>query len=163
MSHLILASAVAAYLWILQISPVHTPASAIRLMPIRSGLNYCFKSVLVKIHLPLPVISNIRETTNMSVSPIPPVQIAAVIASSTSDTAKVGIKSNRPVPNPGKGEILVKLEFSGVCHSDLHSIRGDTPMLTDVAGHEGVGRVVKGKNYRCIALNAAQNSTYILK
>jgi propanol-preferring alcohol dehydrogenase len=39
----------------------------------------------------------------------------------------------------------VKLEFSGVCHSDLHSIRGDTPMLTDVAGHEGVGKVIGGK------------------
>ncbi|KGO76990.1 Polyketide synthase, enoylreductase [Penicillium italicum] len=80
----------------------------------------------------------------MSVSPIPLIQIAAVIAStSTPAAAKVGIKSNRPVPTPGKGEILVKLEFSGVCHSDLHSIRGDTPMLTDVAGHEGVGKVVK--------------------
>ncbi|KAJ6179639.1 hypothetical protein N7519_010100 [Penicillium mononematosum] len=79
----------------------------------------------------------------MSVPPIPLIQIAAVIASGTSDTVKVGIKSNRPVPTPGKGEILVKLEFSGVCHSDLHSIRGDTPMLTDVAGHEGVGKVVK--------------------
>ncbi|KAJ5044968.1 hypothetical protein NUH16_001778 [Penicillium rubens] len=79
----------------------------------------------------------------MSLSPIPLIQIAAVIASSTSDTVKVGIKSNRLVPRPGKGEILIKLEFSGVCHSDLHSIRGDTPMLTDVAGHEGVGKVVK--------------------
>jgi propanol-preferring alcohol dehydrogenase len=42
------------------------------------------------------------------------------------------------------GEILVKLEFSGVCHSDVHSIRGETPMSTDVAGHEGIGRVVEG-------------------
>jgi propanol-preferring alcohol dehydrogenase len=94
----------------------------------------------------------------MSVPPIPPIQIAAVVASSISDTTKVGIKSNRPVPTPGKGEILIKLEFSGVCHSDLHSIRGDTPMLTDVAGHEGVGKVVKGKSYRCITLDAAQDS-----
>lgn len=93
----------------------------------------------------------------MSVPPIPRIQIAAVIASTNvPDSAKVGIKSNRPVPTPGKGEILVKLEFSGVCHSDLHSIRGDTPMLTDVAGHEGVGKVVKGKNYRRIRLNAVQ-------
>lgn len=95
----------------------------------------------------------------MSVPPIPPIQIAAVIAStSTPVSARVGIKSNRPVPTPGKGEILVKLEFSGVCHSDLHSIRGDTPMLTDVAGHEGVGKVVKGKTYPYISLNAAPNS-----
>lgn len=86
----------------------------------------------------------------MSVPPIPPIQIAAVISSTSPVSTKVGIKSNRPVPTPGEGEILVKLEYSGVCHSDLHSIRGDTPMLTDVAGHEGIGRVVQGKNYHCL-------------
>ncbi|KAF5855321.1 hypothetical protein ETB97_009440, partial [Aspergillus alliaceus] len=52
------------------------------------------------------------------------------------------IKTDHPVPIPADGEILVKIEYTGVCHSDVHSIRGETPMLTDVAGHEGVGRVV---------------------
>jgi hypothetical protein len=28
-------------------------------------------------------------------------------------------------------------------HSDVHSAYGDTPMSTDIAGHEGVGHVVK--------------------
>ncbi|CAG8391078.1 unnamed protein product [Penicillium salamii] len=74
---------------------------------------------------------------------VPQIQTAAVVASAP-DSSSVVIKSDHPVPSPGEGEILVKLEFSGVCHSDLHSIRGDTPMLTDVAGHEGVGKVVKG-------------------
>lgn len=93
----------------------------------------------------------------MSTPLIPRIQIAAVIRStSTTVPAKVGIKSNRPVPTPGKGEILVKLEFSGVCHSDLHSIRGDTPMLTDVAGHEGVGKVVRGKNRRYNILTSSE-------
>ncbi|KAJ5571143.1 hypothetical protein N7535_004803 [Penicillium sp. DV-2018c] len=74
---------------------------------------------------------------------LPRIQIAAVIRpTKTNAVAKVEIKSNRPVPLPGKGEILVQLEYSGVCHSDVHSIRGDTPMLTDVAGHEGIGKVV---------------------
>ncbi|KAJ5143756.1 uncharacterized protein N7515_002543 [Penicillium bovifimosum] len=74
---------------------------------------------------------------------VPRIQIAAVIEPTKTDaSAKVGIRSNRPVPLPGKGEILVQLEYSGVCHSDIHSIRGDTPMLTDVAGHEGIGKVV---------------------
>ena len=76
----------------------------------------------------------------------PQTQTAAVIASTSPVFAKVEIRSNCPVPTPVNGEILVKLEFSGVCHSDLHSIRGDTPMLTDVAGHEGVGKVIGGKN-----------------
>ncbi|KAJ5753641.1 uncharacterized protein N7511_007794 [Penicillium nucicola] len=69
-------------------------------------------------------------------------QTAAVITPTAPASAKVEVQSNRPIPIPGNGEILVKLEFSGVCHSDLHSIRGDTPMLTDVAGHEGIGKVI---------------------
>ncbi|GAM43339.1 hypothetical protein TCE0_047r18071 [Talaromyces pinophilus] len=46
------------------------------------------------------------------------------------------------VPKPGPGEVLVRLEVSGVCHSDHHSIYGNTPMTTHIAGHEGVGIVV---------------------
>ncbi|KAK9853947.1 Alcohol dehydrogenase superfamily [Penicillium brevicompactum] len=73
----------------------------------------------------------------------PRFQTAAVVASTQASASEVVIKDDHPVPTPGDGEILVKLEFSGVCHSDLHSIRGDTPMLTDVAGHEGIGSVVQ--------------------
>ncbi|KAJ5112513.1 Alcohol dehydrogenase superfamily zinc-type [Penicillium argentinense] len=76
---------------------------------------------------------------------IPSTQIAAVVASSgASASSRVDIVSTHPVPAPGDGDLLVKLEYSGVCHSDVHSIKGDTPMLTDVAGHEGVGTVVAG-------------------
>ncbi|KAI9934718.1 hypothetical protein MW887_000335 [Aspergillus wentii] len=74
---------------------------------------------------------------------IPQTQIAAVLPpSGASPDARVQISTNHLVPVPGEGELLIKLEFSGVCHSDVHSIRGETPMLTDVAGHEGVGKVV---------------------
>lgn len=83
------------------------------------------------------------KTHNMA---IPSAQIAAVVPpSGASANSMVEISSTYPVPKPGEGDILIKLEFSGVCHSDLHSIRGDTPMKTDVAGHEGVGRVIKGR------------------
>ncbi|KAG2413642.1 hypothetical protein HFD88_002831 [Aspergillus terreus] len=75
---------------------------------------------------------------------IPQTQIAAALPSTgASPDVKIEIRSDYPVPSPAEGEVLVKLEFSGVCHSDVHSVRGETPMLTDVAGHEGVGRVVK--------------------
>jgi S-(hydroxymethyl)glutathione dehydrogenase/alcohol dehydrogenase len=44
--------------------------------------------------------------------------------------------------SPGPGQVLVRLEASGVCHSDLHQADGDWddpgPM---VLGHEGAGRV----------------------
>ncbi|KAL2872363.1 zinc-dependent alcohol dehydrogenase [Aspergillus lucknowensis] len=75
---------------------------------------------------------------------IPTTQTAAVIPSSGATLdAHLEIKNDRPVPSPAAGELLVKLEFSGVCHSDVHSVRGETPMLTDVAGHEGVGTVIQ--------------------
>lgn len=77
---------------------------------------------------------------------IPKTQIAAVLPpTGASSTAQLQISTTHPVPTPGEGEILVKLEYSGVCHSDVHSVRGETPMLTDVAGHEGIGRVVQGR------------------
>lgn len=31
-------------------------------------------------------------------------------------------------------------------HSDLHNINGDLVMTTNVPGHEGVGRVVRGED-----------------
>ena len=49
------------------------------------------------------------------------------------------------VPEPGPGEIVVKLVATGVCHTDLHAARGDwavKPTLPLVPGHEGVGHVV---------------------
>jgi S-(hydroxymethyl)glutathione dehydrogenase / alcohol dehydrogenase len=41
---------------------------------------------------------------------------------------------------PGAGEVLVELKAAGVCHSDLHPVRGDWPARTPlVLGHEGAG------------------------
>lgn len=47
-----------------------------------------------------------------------------------------------PVPEPGPGQVLVKLIASGVCHTDLHAAQGDWPIKPSppfVPGHEGVG------------------------
>jgi propanol-preferring alcohol dehydrogenase len=30
-----------------------------------------------------------------------------------------------PVPEPGPGEVLIRVAARGVCHSDLHAIDGD--------------------------------------
>ncbi|WP_312165636.1 alcohol dehydrogenase AdhP [Phenylobacterium sp.] len=49
-----------------------------------------------------------------------------------------------PVPEPGPGEVLVKVVACGVCHTDLHAIDGDWPVkpaLPLTPGHEGVGHV----------------------
>jgi propanol-preferring alcohol dehydrogenase len=48
------------------------------------------------------------------------------------------------IPTPGAGEILIKTEACGVCHTDIHAAYGDwplKPMLPFIPGHEGVGRV----------------------
>ena len=49
------------------------------------------------------------------------------------------------VPTPGPGQILVKTEACGVCHTDLHAANGDwagRPTLPFIPGHEGIGIVV---------------------
>ena len=49
------------------------------------------------------------------------------------------------IPTPGPGQILVKTEACGVCHTDLHAAHGDWPLkptLPFIPGHEAIGRVV---------------------
>jgi propanol-preferring alcohol dehydrogenase len=48
-----------------------------------------------------------------------------------------------PVPRPGPGEVLVKVEACGVCRTDLHVVDGELPQpkLPLVPGHEIVGRI----------------------
>src|ERR1044072_7136521 len=49
-----------------------------------------------------------------------------------------------PTPTPGDGEIVVKIEASGLCHTDIHAAHGDWPVkpkLPFTPGHEGVGLV----------------------
>lgn len=49
------------------------------------------------------------------------------------------------VPQPSDTQILIKLAYSGVCHSDLHAWKGDWPeptILPLIGGHEGAGTVV---------------------
>ena len=50
-----------------------------------------------------------------------------------------------PVPEPKDGQVLIKVEACGVCHTDVHAVDGDwpgRPKLPFTPGHEGIGRVV---------------------
>jgi D-arabinose 1-dehydrogenase-like Zn-dependent alcohol dehydrogenase len=50
------------------------------------------------------------------------------------------------VPDPGPGQVLVRMETSGICHTDIHAAHGDwqvTPQPPFVPGHEGIGIVEK--------------------
>jgi propanol-preferring alcohol dehydrogenase len=55
------------------------------------------------------------------------------------------VLSEVPVPEPGPGEILVRVLACGVCRTDLHVIEGDLPVLEGqrIPGHEVVGEVVR--------------------
>ena len=48
-----------------------------------------------------------------------------------------------PIPEPGPGEVLVRVEVCGVCRTDLHVAEGDLPPRRGrvIPGHEVVGRV----------------------
>jgi alcohol dehydrogenase, propanol-preferring len=51
-----------------------------------------------------------------------------------------------PVPEPGHGELLIKVTACGVCHSDLHAVDGDwtpPPVIPLIPGHEVAGKVAK--------------------
>jgi propanol-preferring alcohol dehydrogenase len=51
-----------------------------------------------------------------------------------------------PKPEPGEGEVLVKIEACGLCRTDIHAAHGDWPVkpqLPLIPGHEGVG-IVEG-------------------
>ncbi|WP_435611936.1 alcohol dehydrogenase AdhP [Streptomyces sp. bgisy159] len=50
----------------------------------------------------------------------------------------------RPDPVPGPGQVRVRVEASGLCHTDIHAAHGDWPVKPSppfVPGHEGVGLV----------------------
>ncbi|MDQ1635900.1 MAG: alcohol dehydrogenase, propanol-preferring, partial [Frankiaceae bacterium] len=50
----------------------------------------------------------------------------------------------RDMPRPGPGQVLVRMEACGLCHTDIHAVHGDWPVrpgLPFVPGHEGIGIV----------------------
>jgi propanol-preferring alcohol dehydrogenase len=48
-----------------------------------------------------------------------------------------------PQPQPGAGQVLVKVNVCGVCRTDLHVIEGELPrqVLPIIPGHQVIGRV----------------------
>ena len=78
-------------------------------------------------------------------STIPLTQRAAILEAHNTPYV---IKTDYPVKQPSElapGECLIKLEYSGVCHSDLHVRNADwanKSKLPLIGGHEGIGRVV---------------------
>ncbi|RYD27523.1 MAG: zinc-dependent alcohol dehydrogenase, partial [Verrucomicrobiaceae bacterium] len=61
-----------------------------------------------------------------------------------------------PTPEAAEGEVVIRIEACGVCHTDVHAVDGDWPVkpeLPFIPGHEGIGRVVSlGKGVKSIAV-----------
>ncbi len=74
-------------------------------------------------------------------SPVPATMRAAVVPVLGADLEIREV----PVPWAGPGQVLVRLEASGICHTDVHAARGDWPVKPNppfIPGHEGIGVVV---------------------
>jgi D-arabinose 1-dehydrogenase-like Zn-dependent alcohol dehydrogenase len=58
---------------------------------------------------------------------------------------KIVVLEDVPIPEPGDGEVLVKVAFCGICHSDLSLINGTFPAQRPVVtqGHEASGTIAK--------------------
>ena len=56
---------------------------------------------------------------------------------------KTVVVEDVPIPQPGPGEVLVKVAFCGICHSDLSLINGTFPAQRPVVtqGHEASGTI----------------------
>ncbi|WP_091733944.1 zinc-binding dehydrogenase [Nocardioides scoriae] len=54
--------------------------------------------------------------------------------------------TNVPLPSPGPGEVLIKVAFSGICHSDLSLLDGTFPAMGPrviTQGHEASGTIAE--------------------
>ncbi|MET4705886.1 alcohol dehydrogenase AdhP [Lacisediminihabitans sp. FW035] len=52
----------------------------------------------------------------------------------------------RDIPEPAAGQVLIRMETCGLCHTDIHAAHGDWPVkptLPLIPGHEGVGIIEK--------------------
>jgi propanol-preferring alcohol dehydrogenase len=57
-------------------------------------------------------------------------------------------------PEPDVNDVLVQVDYCGVCRTDLHVVEGDIPPLVSpiIPGHEIVGKIVRlGKNVRTLS------------
>ena len=80
------------------------------------------------------------EDTAVAGAETPALMKAAVVHSFTEPLRFEEVET----PVPGEGEVLVRIEASGLCHTDIHAAHGDWPVKPTppfVPGHEGVGIV----------------------
>lgn len=84
----------------------------------------------------------LRSTSQAAVEPVPSTYQAAVVHSFDKPLVLEQV-TTRPLE---AGQIRVKVEACGLCHTDIHAAHGDWPIKPEppfVPGHEGIGIVVE--------------------
>jgi propanol-preferring alcohol dehydrogenase len=85
-------------------------------------------------------------TTESATRSIANPEVATMKAAVVEDFTRPLVMREVPKPKAGPGEILVRMETSGLCHTDIHAAHGDWPVKPKppfIPGHEGIGRVVE--------------------
>jgi propanol-preferring alcohol dehydrogenase len=80
------------------------------------------------------------EHERLELAPATGEMTAAVVE----DFTKPLVVKRVPKPVPGAHEVLVRVETSGLCHTDIHAAHGDWPVKPAppfIPGHEGIGVV----------------------
>ncbi|MDX2251142.1 MAG: zinc-dependent alcohol dehydrogenase family protein, partial [Nitrospira sp.] len=70
----------------------------------------------------------------------------AMVLSRTGDVSGNRLElHDRPIPEPGSRQVLVKVRVCGVCRTDLHVVEGELPRITLplIPGHQAVGTVAR--------------------
>ena len=76
------------------------------------------------------------------------------------------VYADTEMPEPGEGEVRVRVHACGVCRTDLHVIEGELPPQRSplIPGHQVVGAVEKlGKNARRFAIGARVGVAWLHK
>lgn len=84
------------------------------------------------------------STTEAQRPSLAPPGVATMKAAVVDDFTKPLALKEVPKPTAGTGEIVVRMETSGLCHTDIHAAHGDWPVKPKppfIPGHEGVGIV----------------------
>eukprot|EP00929_Paragymnodinium_shiwhaense_P000864 TRINITY_DN101066_c0_g1_i1.p1 TRINITY_DN101066_c0_g1~~TRINITY_DN101066_c0_g1_i1.p1 ORF type:complete len:403 (-),score=108.69 TRINITY_DN101066_c0_g1_i1:267-1475(-) len=83
-----------------------------------------------------------RHAARALATPVLPTEMKALVWRGDADPSKMKVETLL-TPKPKKDEVLVKVKAAGVCHTDLHCIKGEVPFPTPaVFGHEMSGEVV---------------------
>ncbi|GGR34982.1 hypothetical protein GCM10010251_59020 [Streptomyces aurantiogriseus] len=92
----------------------------------------------------LRFVTRIEDPAESRVPAYTPVEEQIMKAAVVTDLGKPLEIQDLPVPEPGPGQVLVRMEASGLCHTDIHAAHGDWPVKPQppfIPGHEGVGPV----------------------